>query len=182
MIRILTAQWRVLVVRGVLALLLGAMAMLWPGIALTALVLLFGVYAIVDGVLAISASVRSRREGPNWRMPFIEGVISLGAGLLVLIWPGITAAVLLYLIALWAFVTGVFEMVMAFRLRRQLAHERLLMFSGLVSVLFGLLIALWPALGWVMLIWLIAFYALFFGVLLIMLGISLRRYGGFAAG
>lgn len=169
-------NWWLLVVRGVLALLFGVLALFWPGLTLLALVLLFGVYALLDGCTAIASAVSGQRTGHWWSL-ILEGMVGIGAGVAALVWPGITAIVLLAIIALWAIITGIFEILAAVRLRQQIEGEWALGVAGVLSFLFGVLLILMPSTGALALVWLIGAYAIFFGLLLIMVGMQLRERG-----
>jgi uncharacterized membrane protein HdeD (DUF308 family) len=177
MLQVFARNWWVLVLRGISAVVFGILALIWPGIALVVLVLLFGAYAVVDGVLAIWAGFSSRRRSESWWVLLLEGAIGIAAGIVVLIWPGITAIILLFLIAGWAIITGIFETVGAIKLRKQIENEWFLVLSGLLSVAFGVLIAVWPGVGLLTLVWLVAIYAILFGVLMSILGFRLRAAG-----
>ena len=174
MVVVLARNWWALALRGVAAVLFGIMAFAWPGMTLGVLVLLYGAYALVDGVLAIIAAVAGRTSGMPWWALLLEGVLGITVGILTFAWPGITALVLLYLIAAWAVATGVFEVVAAIRLRREIRGEWLLALSGVISVLFGIALVINPVGGALAVVWLIGAYAIAFGVLLIALGFRLR--------
>jgi uncharacterized membrane protein HdeD (DUF308 family) len=177
MVYMFSRNWWVLVLRGIFAVLFGVLAIIWPSIALAVLVLLFGVYALVDGVLAIWTAFSSRKKTEKWWVALLEGVAGIAAGAVVLIWPGITAMILLFLIAGWAVITGIFEILAAIRLRKQIENEWFLVLSGLVSIVFGVAIGVWPRVGLLTLVWLIAIYAILFGVLIGILGFRLRSAG-----
>ena len=171
----LTKNWWLVVLRGVLAILLGLAAFLWPGLTLLVLITMFGIYAIADGVVAIVTGVRQAKNSPRWWVFLLEGLIGIGAGVVALIWPDLATAVLLGIIAAWAILSGVFEIAAAIRLRREINNEWLLMLGGLLSILFGVALILQPAAGGIALIWLIGTYQLIFGVLLIALGFRLKN-------
>ncbi len=171
---VLARNWWTLALRGLLAILFGLAAFAWPGITLAVLVLLFGAYALVDGVFAIVAAVRTAERRGHWWVLLLEGLAGITAGILTFLWPGITAFVLLYLIAAWAIVTGVLEIIAAVRLRREIEGEWLLALSGVASVVFGLLLAVFPGAGALAVVWIIGAYALVFGLLLVALGFRLR--------
>jgi uncharacterized membrane protein HdeD (DUF308 family) len=179
MLEILTRNWWVLAVRGALAVLFGLLALIWPGITVLALVLLFGAYALVDGVMALYTALfdRGRPGGRGGGWLVLEGVAGVLAAIGAVVWPGITALVLLYLIAAWALVTGVAEIVAAIRLRREIEGEWLMILSGALSILFGLLAFLFPGAGALAVVWLIATYAIAFGVVMLILAFRLRRHG-----
>ena len=174
MLATLARNWWVFVLRGVLAILFGIAAWVWPGLTLTALVYLFGAYALVDGVFAVVAGIASRGENRRWWGELLVGVAGIVLGILTFVWPGVTALALLYLIAAWALVTGVFEIVAAIQLRAVIENEWLLGLGGLASVLFGVLLIVFPGAGALGLLWLIGAYAVLFGVLVIALGLRLR--------
>jgi uncharacterized membrane protein HdeD (DUF308 family) len=170
-----TGHWWALAIRGGIAILFGLAALLRPGIALEALILLFGAYALVDGVFSIVGVFGGTRGGtPRWLL-FIEGVASIVAGLIALFLPQLTAILLLYLIAAWAIVTGISEIAMAIRLRKEVRGEWALIVGGAFSILFGVILAVvGPVVGLISLIWLIGFYAVAFGVLMLVTAFSVR--------
>ena len=169
-----TGHWWAISLRGAIAILFGLAALLRPGIALAALILLFGAYALVDGVFAIVGVFGGTRSGtPRWLL-FIEGVVSILAGLIAFILPGLTAIALLYLIAAWAIITGIAEISTAIRLRQEIRGEWALILGGILSVVFGLLLAVLPGVGILSLVWLIGVYAVAFGVLLLVTGFRVR--------
>jgi uncharacterized membrane protein HdeD (DUF308 family) len=169
-------EWGWIALRGALAILFGIVALLMPGITLAALVLVWGAYALIDGALALIAAFRVRDSGrPMW--PFLViGILSIGAGILTFMWPGLTALVLLMLIAVWAIFTGIFQIVAAIRLRKEIDNELLLGLSGALSVVFGLLMIARPGAGALAVVWIIGFYAMFFGALLIAVAFKVRRF------
>jgi uncharacterized membrane protein HdeD (DUF308 family) len=169
-----TRHWWMLLLRGLFAIVFGVMAFGWPRITLTVLVLLFGAYVLVDGAFAIAAAVTAPKELKHWWALLIEGLLGIAAGVLTFLWPAITALVLLWLIAFWAVLTGVFEIAAAVQLRKIIAGEWLLIVSGILSVFFGLLLIVMPVAGALAVVWLIGTYAVIFGVLLCALAITLR--------
>jgi uncharacterized membrane protein HdeD (DUF308 family) len=177
MVMTLARNWWILALRGLCAIIFGMLAFVWPAITLGVLVLLYGAYALVDGVLAIVAAV-SKREGSDrsWWTLLLEGLLGIAAGIVTFVWPGMTALVLLFLIAAWALVTGVFEIIAAIRLRKEIEGELWLALSGIVSVLFGVLLLVRPGAGALTVVWLIGAYALFFGILLVALAFRLKRF------
>jgi uncharacterized membrane protein HdeD (DUF308 family) len=174
-------HWAWIAIRGALAVLFGIIALLWPGITLAALVLVWGAYALVDGVVALVTAFKVRDFGrPMW--PFLMvGGLSIAAGVLTFIWPGLTALALLLLIAVWAVLTGIFQIVAAIRLRKEINNEWMLGLSGALSVAFGLLMIASPGAGALAVVWVIAFYAIFFGILLIAVGFKVRRFAAVTA-
>jgi uncharacterized membrane protein HdeD (DUF308 family) len=173
----LTRNWWALALRGVVAILFALIAFSRPGVTLVALVWVWGAYAFLDGVFALIAAVRAAEAHQRWGMLLLEGISGIAAGIIAFVWTGITALVLVYLIAAWAIVTGIFEIAAAVRLRQMIEGEWLLGLSGVLSILLGLLFAARPAAGAVAWVWLIGAYALIFGILLLALSFRLRALG-----
>jgi uncharacterized membrane protein HdeD (DUF308 family) len=173
----LSRNWWLVALRGLAGILFGVITFVAPSITLAVLVILFGVYAFADGVLAIVSAVRRRGATDRWAMLLLEGVVGLAAGVVTLFWPGITALTLLYVIAFWALLTGVLELAAAIRLRKVITGEWLLALGGVASIVFGVVVALFPAAGALALVLWIGAYALIFGVLLLALGFRLRSHG-----
>jgi uncharacterized membrane protein HdeD (DUF308 family) len=170
----LAGNWWALLVRGIAAVLFGLAALFWPGPTLFVLIIFFGAYALVDGILALVAGIRGS-EGRRWLL-LAEGVLGVLAGLVALFWPGITALVLLYVIAAWAIFTGILKVVMAISLRREIDNEWMMVLSGALSLLFGVLLAALPGAGLLSLVWIIGIYALILGIALIVLGFRMRGH------
>jgi len=178
MLETLSRHWWAVALRGVAAILFGVLALVWPGITVFALVIVFGAYALVDGAFTLAAAFGDRGGGstPGSRAWLVaRGTAGILTGIIAAVWPGITALALLWVIAIWAVVTGVFDIVAAIQLRKQLQREWLLALSGAFSVLFGVLLVVWPATGVLTLVLLIGIAAITFGVTLLMLGLRLRR-------
>jgi uncharacterized membrane protein HdeD (DUF308 family) len=169
-----THNWWTFAVRGVVAVIFGVLALIWPGQALQALVLVFGAYAFVDGIFAIFAGIASYRYFDRWWAVLLEGVAGVVIGLLTFFWPNITALVLLYFIAAWALITGIFEIVAAIQLRRVITGEWMLILGGLLSIVFGVLLFVFPVAGAVSVIWVIGIYAVVFGISEIIFAFRLR--------
>jgi uncharacterized membrane protein HdeD (DUF308 family) len=176
MLALLGRNWWTVVLRGVIAVLLGLAALGWPQITLQVLVILLGAYLLVDGAFAIFSGVRDRSRHRQWWLLLLEGLAGIVAGAIALFLPGITALVLIYLLAAWALVTGILEILAAIRLREELRGEWLLVLGGVASILFAIIVALRPTAGMIALIWLIAIYAIIFGILFIILGLRLRSW------
>jgi uncharacterized membrane protein HdeD (DUF308 family) len=174
MVVVLTLNWWALAIRGLLAVVVGILAFVSPGITLTALVLLFGAYAAADGIFAIIAALKGPGGAKRWWALVLEGILGISVGVLTFFMPGITALFLLYLIAFWAILTGAFEIGIAIRLRKEIAGEWLMALSGVCSVLFGALLVLFPGAGALAVMWLIGAYAIVFGALLLALAFRLR--------
>jgi uncharacterized membrane protein HdeD (DUF308 family) len=168
----LPRHWWVLALRGLAAIVFGILAFIWPGVTLSVLILLFGAYAIVDGVLALYAALRS--GGKHVWAPLLEGVVGIVAGLVAFFLPGLTALALLFVIAAWAILTGILEVIAAVRLRQVISNEWMLIFSGVLSVVFGLLLIAQPGAGALAVVWLIGIYAIIFGIAMLALAWRLR--------
>jgi uncharacterized membrane protein HdeD (DUF308 family) len=173
---LLARHWWSPVLRGLVAILVGIIALALPGITLGVLVILFGAYSLIDGIAALVAAYRSSRSGERWGVLLFEGVVGILAGIVAFLWPAITALVLIYLIGVWALLTGVLELVAAVRLRKHIAGEWLLALSGIVSVLFGILVMAVPLVGVLAIAVWVGIYSLVFGVILIGFGIRLRAW------
>jgi uncharacterized membrane protein HdeD (DUF308 family) len=169
----LPRHWWVVALRGAAAVVFGILAFVWPGITLGALILLFGAYAIVDGVLLLYAAVR--QSDHRWTLA-LEGVIGIAAGLIAFTLPGITALALLFVIAAWAILTGIMEIVAGVRLRRSIDNEWTLVAAGVLSVVFGVLLIAQPGSGVLALVWLIGLYAVLFGAAVLALSWRLRGF------
>jgi uncharacterized membrane protein HdeD (DUF308 family) len=172
---LLRENWWAIALRGVIGILIGVVAFLLPLPTMIALVWLFGAYAILDGLFNLVAVWRRGRARPWWSMA-LEGVLGLGAGIISFVWPGLTALALVYLIAAWAVVTGVLEIIAAIRLRREIKGEWLLALTGVCSLILGVLFAIAPDAGAVALVWFWGAYTAAFGILLIWLSFRLRAH------
>lgn len=167
-------NWWALAIRGLVAVIFGILALIWPGITLAVLVLFFGAYVLVDGIFAVISALTNRAGHNRWWLLLLEGLAGILAGVLTFLWPGITAFVLLFFIAAWAIVTGILELAAAVRLRKEITGEWMLALSGIASLIFAILIALFPGAGALAVVWLIGAYAIVFGILLIALALRVR--------
>jgi uncharacterized membrane protein HdeD (DUF308 family) len=164
MLRELANNWWALLVRGVLGILFGVVALTMPEATLTALVIAWGFYALVSGMFAIVAAVSGAPAGPRWVL-VLEGAIGIAAAAVTFFQPRLTGAVLLFLIAAWALIGGVLLVAAAFRLRREITGEIWLGLAGLVSVAFGVFLFAQPGAGAMTVVWLIGLHAIVFGIL-----------------
>src|SRR3979411_158346 len=174
-------NWWLLALRGLVAVLFGVLAFVWPGATLITLVWLFGAFALVNGLLSLMLAAKAPKGYPRIGSLILGGLLGILAGLLTFVMPGITALGLLILIALWAIVTGMMELVAAIRLRKIIANEWLLVLTGLLSVAFGVLLILMPAAGALAWVWWMGLWALVFGILLMVLAFRMRHWKGFVA-
>jgi uncharacterized membrane protein HdeD (DUF308 family) len=180
MIGTLSRSWWIVALRGVVGILFGLVAFFMPGITLFVLVIIFGAYMLVDGILALAQAIRFRHEKERWPSLLLEGVLGIVIGLITLVWPGITALAWLYTIAIWAVVTGVLEIVLAIRLRKEVKGEWFVALTGVVSIALGIALVLLPLAGLLAWVWLIGAYSIVFGVILIALALRLRSAGSAA--
>ena len=175
MLGLVARDWWVFAIRGIAALVFGVLAFIWPETTLTVLVLFFGAYVLVDGVALLVALIRgdetARRHG--WAVG-IMGVLGVVGGIVTFFWPNITALTLLYLVALWAIAMGVFQMMAAIALRREIDGEFWMGLGGLLSVAFGAYLLVFPGTGLLSLVWLVGFWAVAFGVSSLRLAFRLR--------
>jgi uncharacterized membrane protein HdeD (DUF308 family) len=174
----LAQNWRTFVLRGAIAILVGLIALFQPGLTLVALVLLVGFWALFDGVMAIAHSFAAAQAHEPWWPLVLIGLLGITTGLITLRWPGVTELALLLIIAYWAILTGLLEIVAAIRLRHEIQGEWWLILGGIASVVFGVVLLISPVSGALAVIWLIGVYAIFFGVTLVMLGFRLRSIAG----
>ena len=172
---VLARNWWAVLLRGLLAILFGVLAFVNPGLTLGALILLFGAYSLVDGVFAIIAGLRAAQRHERWWPFALEGAVDIAAGLIAVVWPTIPAIVLVYLVAIWAIVSGILMISAGFSPRR--AHGAwFLVLGGLISVLLGIAFIGWPGLGVIAIGWWIGLYAIAFGVVLLVFAFRLRRH------
>ncbi|HEX4208444.1 MAG TPA: HdeD family acid-resistance protein [Ktedonobacteraceae bacterium] len=167
-------RWWGLLIRGIVAVLFGLGTLFWPHLTLLVLVALFGVYVLIDGITAVIGALREYDTNPHWWVLFLEGLAGIVIGVLTFVLPGLTALALLYLIAIWAIVTGVMELVSAFAIRRVLPMEWTLIIAGILSIVLGIFLALRPVVGLLGLVWAIGIYAIIFGILLIVRAFQFR--------
>ncbi len=167
-------HWWMLVLRGLVSILFAVLAFTLPELTFTALVLMLGIFILLDGITTVILALRTRADRGEW-IVLLEGLLSVGLGLAMLFYPNVTAALFVTFVALWCLVTGVFEISTAIRLREEIDNEWMLGLAGVVSIALGILMLVNPSAGAVSIIWWIGMYALFFGLLLVALGFKLRR-------
>jgi uncharacterized membrane protein HdeD (DUF308 family) len=172
----LSRNWWVVVLRGIIAILYGIIAFVWPGLTLEVLVLFFGAYAFVDGIFAIVAAFTNRTGHQRWWLLLLEGLVGIAAGVITFLNPGLAMFMLLYIISFWAILTGVLEIFAAIRLREEIDGEWKLALGGILSIVFGILLQFFPVAGSLVIIWMIGLYSILFGLLLVTLGLNLRQH------
>jgi len=176
MLIMLSRKWWALVLRGSLAILLGVLAFVWPDHTVRALFILIGLFLVLDGIISTVSSLSHRSRVGAWWIFFVEGVIGLLVGLFALIRPETAAMVLVFIIGLWALVTGILEIIAGLRLSATAAGEWLLTAGGVLSVIFGLILIIFPSTAVIALLWLVAVYFILFGAVLVILGFRMRPF------
>jgi uncharacterized membrane protein HdeD (DUF308 family) len=170
---ILAQNWWAVAIRGVCGIIFGLVALFLPGATMLTLVLFFSAYMLVDGIFGIVAAVRAASHHQRWGLLVLEGVLNIAVGVIAFIWPGLTAVTFVLLIAAWAIVTGVLEIVAAVRLHPEYGRWWLIL-SGVASVIFGVLLVVAPLAGVIVVTWWIGAFALIFGIMLVVLAFRLR--------
>ncbi len=173
MIDMLARNWWAIGIRGVVGILFGLVALFLPGATMLSLVLLFAAYLFVDGVFGIVSAVRAARAQERWGLLVLEGLVDIAVAVVAVLWPGITVVAFVFLVAFWAIFTGILELAAAFRLDF-IDGRGWLIFGGIVSVLYGVLLIVAPMIGAVVLTWWLGAYALVFGVALVVLAFKLH--------
>jgi len=170
---VMARSWWTFILRGIVAILFGLVCLFYPPIAILGLATLFGFWLIVDGIAGLTGAWGARAHR-SWWISLLEGLAGLVAGILAILWPVITALVLTLLVGAWAIVTGAMEVWMAIRLREHIRGELFMIIAGLISIAFGLYVIIFPGAGILSVLWLIAVFAIFFGLSFIGLGWRLR--------
>ena len=165
--RILSHAWWALLIRGILAIVFAVTAIVWPGITLTLLVLMFGAWALVDGVFVVGNGVIYRQGEWGWLV--LEGLVGIAAGLIALIAPWMALFAFLMLVGAWLLVTGALEIVQAVQLRRVFDNEWLLILNGSLSILMAALIVLFPGASSFAFVYMLATFAMIWGIFSILL-------------
>ena len=175
MAAVMVGNWWALALRGVVAILFALIAFFLPGITAAALIILFGAYAFVDGVFALIAGLRAARHHGRSGALLLEGILNIVIGIIVFVWPGPALVALIYLIAIWAVISGIALIVAGMALIRH-SGEWLLVLSGVISVLLGIILFVQPAAGVIALSWWLGFYALLFGIILVAAAFRIRHH------
>jgi uncharacterized membrane protein HdeD (DUF308 family) len=177
MLHALATNWWLMLLRGLAAICFGVLAFAWPSKTLLVLLIFFAAYMLVDGVLALAAAVAGRGTTmmQTWWL-VMTGLLGIGAGVLTYFWPGVTALILIMFIGAWALVQGLFQIIGAIQLRKEIDDEWLLVASGAISMLFGIAVLVSPGAGALALVWVVAVYAVLFGGLMVAFSLRLRKY------
>jgi uncharacterized membrane protein HdeD (DUF308 family) len=175
MLHVLARNWWAIALRGIAAIIFGLFAFLFPGSTLFALIIVFGAYSLIDGIFAIVAAVRAAEAHERWGQLLLVGICGVIVAAVVWFYPGLATLGLLYVIAAWALVTGVLEVIGAFKLRKQMPDWWWLV-AGLASILFGALVIWHPGAGALAVLWLIGTYAVAFGIFLLGFAWRLRAH------
>jgi len=175
MVHALAKNWWLLLLRGIAAIIFGLLAFAWPGLTLVTLILFYGAFVLVDGVLAVIAAITGGVPGSRWWLAII-GLLGIAAGLVTFMMPGLTAVLLLLFIAGWAIATGVFQIIGAIKLRKEIDNEWLLILGGIISVLVGVSMMLAPGAGALALVWVIGAYSVVIGAIFVALALRLRKH------
>ncbi|HWJ19344.1 MAG TPA: HdeD family acid-resistance protein [Geobacterales bacterium] len=174
--QLVARNWWLFLLRGFAAITFGVLSLIWPGISLVTLILLFGAYALVDGVFALAAAIVGRGNAElRWWLVLV-GLLGVGIGITIFLWPGLTALTLLYFIAGWIVATGLLQVIGAIELRKAIENEWWLILDGILSVLFGVLLFIMPGAGAVALIWLVAVFAIAFGILMVGFAFKVKNF------
>lgn len=176
LLRIGKDLWWAVLIRGIFAVIFGIVALAWPAVTVWALVIVFGAYAIVDGLSAIYRAISARKVESGWVWWLLGGLVSLGAGIVAFVWPEITALAAVFVIGIWAIMGGLLEIAGSIRLRKLdgAAHWGMLLFAGILELVFGLVLVFFPISGILSIVWLIGVFALVFGVLLVVSAFQVR--------
>ena len=177
MIRTFTNRWWVFLLRGLAAIAFGLLAVIWPDITLQALLILFGLFVLIDGGLSLAAGIVSIGHNQRWWAMLLSGLLGIVMGVLTFIWPNITAIVLLYFIAAWAVVIGIMDIIIAIQIRHEIKGEWMMILDGVFSIIFGVLLFIFPAPSALAVAWLIGLFAIAVGIIFIILALRLRKLG-----
>jgi uncharacterized membrane protein HdeD (DUF308 family) len=164
-VRTLHQNWWLVLLQGVLSVVLGVLALAKPGVTLGALILLWGLFALLNGVIEVFSAIGAAGRHQSWGWQLAGGLVGILAGLVILRWPGLSALFVLYLVAIWAIMMGIVRLVGAIADHEMLPHAWLVALAGVVSVLFGIAMFAWPAAGLLTLVYLVGFYAIVYGVI-----------------
>lgn len=174
--QVVMRNWWMMALRGVLAIIFGLIALFFPGIVLLAFIYVFAAYALIDGIFAVIVAIRERGSLSRWGWLLFEGILGIVAGVFAFVYPGVTALVLLYIVAAWAIVTGIMEIIAAFVIREYVSREWALALAGILSIAFGIILFVLPGTGLLSILWLVGIYSIIFGILFIIRAFQLRSW------
>ena len=175
-VNVIARNWWAVLIRGIVAIIFGILAFIWPGATILAIGILFGAYAFVDGIFSIVATVRAAEAKERWWPFLIEGIVGIVIAAITFYDIRITLFALYLTIAAWALITGIFEIIAAIQLRKMIPNEFWLILGGIASIAFGVLMIVYPMAGALALIWLIASYAIIFGIIMVAFALRLRSH------
>jgi uncharacterized membrane protein HdeD (DUF308 family) len=175
MLHALTRNWWLILLRGLCAILFGVLTFIWPGVTLFTLVLLYGAFALADGIFALAAAITGNTPTPRWWLAVV-GLLGIAVGAMTFLWPGLTAVVLQVFIACWAIAIGILQIVGAIQLRKEIRDEWLLIAGGALSIVFGFILLTQPGVGALALLYVIGGYAILYGILLVWFSLRLRNH------
>jgi uncharacterized membrane protein HdeD (DUF308 family) len=178
---LLNRPWWELVIRGIMIMIFGMLALVYPGLTIAVLVIFFGAFVFIEGIFQMVGSFSAKAENPQWVLMFISGLFNFMIGVIVLAWPGMTALVLLWFIAAWAIVTGTLQMVFGLRAPGGGGEKGLHIIGGIIGIGFGLLAFTWPGATALSIVWIVGLFAIFFGIQLLVLGLLGRGEDGSAS-
>jgi uncharacterized membrane protein HdeD (DUF308 family) len=170
-----STYWWVFLLRGVFALVLGILALVWPGVTFTTMVIFLGAYLLIDGLFAIVGAIGARKTNENWGLFLLTGLLGVLLGILTLMNPFATGVTLIYLVAIWALLAGLLEIILAIRLRKVITGEGWYILGGLLTVVFGILLIANPIAGAITLTWIFGFYTIVIGIMLLSLSVRLKN-------
>lgn len=172
--KMMSRYWWVMLLRGILAVVFALLAFFWTGLTLEVLVLLFAIFAIGEGVFAIGASIEASKHHEKWGTFLLEGVLGIIAGVIIISWPGISVAIFVYLIALWALITGLVEILVGGTVEITPTAKSMIILVGVLSLILGVVMLAYPAATITILIWLLGVYALIAGIAMIIFSVQLK--------
>lgn len=172
----LAKHWWAILLRGIVAVIFAMLAFFWPGLTVGILVIVLGLYLVIDGIFAMTWAIKAIAEHKKWWLFLLEGIVGLLVGLMILFWPGITALVMLYFVAAWAIVSGLFELWAGFSVNWDAAIKSTMVVIGIISVLLGVLLFVYPFGGILAAVWLLGFYALIAGIALIIFSFQVKKH------
>ena len=175
MLHALARNWWLILLRGICAIAFGMLTFIWPGVSLLTLILLYGAFALADGIFSLAAAITGSTPTPRWWLAVV-GVLGIAAGTMTFLWPGLTAIVLQIFIACWAVAIGVMQIIGAIQLRKEIRDEWLLIAGGALSIVFGIILLTNPRVGALALLYVIGSYAILYGILLVSFSVRLRGH------